>query len=261
MSIFDKNKDFDNDDNNNDSNDNSNNDENKDFNDESNLQNDDMKYITNIKSLNIKVKSFKEAYKIFVKLFAHEEKFFYEKEYLWILGIDEYSYAVCAEVVALELDKIQDLNTSEIFRSAVKAESTKIILAHNQIGNGKPRLDQRDLNYTNVLYHKARMLNIEVIDHIVLNRESLTTQNIVHYSYKSNGIMQIIKQDITYQTVEEADDELEREREDCHLEGAENKALEIAAKMLKKGIDLKTISECTMLSQKKIKEIDENALD
>ncbi len=220
----------------------------------------DMSYIMSIKNDRIKVDKTEDAYQIFVSLFSHEEKFFHEKEHLWVIALDEENYASCAYVAALGLDNIRALNAFDLFRTSIKNNVKKIILGHNQIESGEPNPNENDLDYTNIIYHKARILNIEVDDHIIITRESLISKTPIFYSYKQNHIMEIIAQDITYQTVDEATEELDRERDDCREEAQESETIEIAVRMLKKNIDLKVIAECTMLSIEKIREIDEGGL-
>ncbi len=219
-----------------------------------------MSYIMSIKNDRIKVRTTEDAYRIFVSLFAYEEKFLHEKEHLWVIAIDDEGYASCAYLAALGLDNIRTLNAFDLFRSSIQNDVKKIILGHNQVERGAPKPDENDLDYTNLIYHKARHLNIEVDDHIIITRDSLTTIKPIYYSYKDGGVMEIIAQDITHQTIDEATDELDREREDAREEGSESRAIEIASNLLKERIDLKIISECTMLSLEKIREIDEGGI-
>ncbi|SKA32772.1 DNA repair protein RadC [Chitinophaga eiseniae] len=68
-----------------------------------------------------------------------------------------------------------------IFAAALKAGAKKIILAHNHpSGSLLPSADDKRL--TEKLVHGGRLLEIEVIDHLILAWDG-------HYSFCENGLM------------------------------------------------------------------------
>lgn len=60
-----------------------------------------------------------------------------------------------------------DITASEIFRPAVEAGATSIVLAHNH-PSGDPTPSQADLATTRVLVQAGRVLGIDLIDHLVI---------------------------------------------------------------------------------------------
>lgn len=62
----------------------------------------------------------------------------------------------------------------EILNEAVKTNAPKIILAHNHpSGNSIP--SEKDIEFTNKLEKAAKILSIELIDHIVIGKQEFTS--------------------------------------------------------------------------------------
>lgn len=75
------------------------------------------------------------------------------------------------------VDKIV-IHPREIFKNAIKYNSSYIILVHNHpTGDSKP--SKADLITTEQLIEVAHIINIEIIDHIIIGRNEF-------YSYKEN---------------------------------------------------------------------------
>ena len=70
----------------------------------------------------------------------------------------------------------------ELFRMAVKANASGIILAHNHPG-GDPTPSKEDIETTKNMQTSARMIGIDVIDHIIVGRG-------ISYSMLKNGDME-----------------------------------------------------------------------
>ncbi len=62
----------------------------------------------------------------------------------------------------------------EIFNSAIKNHSSKIILAHNHPSGSSQPSDQ-DYVVTNQLYDASKIVGIELLDHIVLGRDEFSS--------------------------------------------------------------------------------------
>lgn len=69
-----------------------------------------------------------------------------------------------------------------VFRHALLCGAARIILFHNHNVNAPPRPSDEDRKCTNTLVEGGKLLNIEVLDHIILSRGGW-------YSFrKNNGI-------------------------------------------------------------------------
>lgn len=67
-----------------------------------------------------------------------------------------------------------------IFRHALLCGSTRIILFHNHNIISPPKPSKEDRDITVVLVEGGKLLNIEVVDHIILSRGGW-------YSFRNNG--------------------------------------------------------------------------
>lgn len=68
-----------------------------------------------------------------------------------------------------------------VFATALKANATTIILAHNHPSGGL-RPSESDLSLTKKLVGAGRLLNIDVVDHLIITPKS-------YYSMGDNGLM------------------------------------------------------------------------
>lgn len=68
-----------------------------------------------------------------------------------------------------------------VFGAALKAASTRIILAHNH-PSGSLKPSQADLAITDKLCQAGKLLDIQVIDHIILTKD-------LHFSFAEDGLI------------------------------------------------------------------------
>ena len=69
------------------------------------------------------------------------------------------------------LDRIL-VHPREVFRSAISAGASAIILVHNH-PSGDPTPSESDINVTRDLVRAGQLLQIDVLDHIILGRASV----------------------------------------------------------------------------------------
>jgi DNA repair protein RadC len=63
------------------------------------------------------------------------------------------------------------IHPREIFKIAIKESAASIILVHNH-PSGDPAPSKEDLKITNVLSESGDMLNIKVLDHVIIGKDS-----------------------------------------------------------------------------------------
>jgi len=118
--------------------------------------------ITSSEQKRVKIEKIEDAYRIFTTLLRYEGEFFHDKEHLWVLAVDDQGYATCAYIAALGLERISVANAFDLFKVSLHYSVKKIIIAHNQIEGGEPKPQEVDLDYTNRIWHKARVINVEL---------------------------------------------------------------------------------------------------
>lgn len=126
-----------------------------------------------------KVTSSKDAYEIFFENWNHGKLQLCEQFFIMLLnrnnrviGISEISTGGVAGTVA---------DPKLIFATALKANASQLILAHNHpSGNLTP--SEQDIVLTRKIVEGGKMLDIPVLDHIILTNEN-------YYSFGDEGLL------------------------------------------------------------------------
>ena len=111
---------------------------------------------------------------VFSEFMSHHEEFWiillsYNNT---VLGISKISQGGLAETI---------IDTRIIFQLALKSNSSKICLCHNHpSGNLMPSTQDQEL--TRTIVNAGKLMNIEVIDHIILSDGG-------YYSFADNGML------------------------------------------------------------------------
>lgn len=97
-----------------------------------------------------------------------------EQEELWVISLNN-------SLEVLGLVKLYRGNASsaivrpaEVFREAVRLGATSVAMAHNHSG-GDPRPSTEDLEITRVVAAAGKILDIPLLDHLVIGRQSYTS--------------------------------------------------------------------------------------
>ncbi len=75
---------------------------------------------------------------------------------------------------------------AEVFRQPVILDATSIILAHNH-PSGDPRPSAQDVGATEELIKAGRLLDIEVLDHVVIGANAFVSLQREGLAFRSNG--------------------------------------------------------------------------
>ncbi len=98
------------------------------------------------------------------------EMMFLEQEHLRLVLVDTRN-----RVLATPTVYVGNLNTSivrvgELFRVAIKENAAAFVVAHNH-PSGDPSPSPEDVNVTRQLVQASKLLDIEVLDHIIIGRQ------------------------------------------------------------------------------------------
>ncbi len=207
--------------------------------------------VEEIETPHIKIEKIEDYYNLFVSMLKTEDEMFYQKEHAWILGINEKGYTTCCYLIGLGSENFISISASILFRVSLFYNCTKIVLAHHHC-DYKPIINSaEDLSFTSKVYHQAKLLGIELFDHIILSLESLESKNPVYLSYKNHNMLDIIANDTYYKTYGEMENIVKQELKAT----IKQEKMTIAKKLLLKNIDIQIIIETTGLSKKKIEKI------
>lgn len=76
----------------------------------------------------------------------------------------------------------------EVFRGAILASASAIVVAHNH-PSGDPAPSQADLRVTRTLREAAKILQIELLDHVVVGDVKADPQGRGLYSFREAGLL------------------------------------------------------------------------
>lgn len=76
----------------------------------------------------------------------------------------------------------------EIFKHAIQLNASAIIAVHNH-PSGDPAPSRADIQVTRQLREAAKVIGIELLDHIIVGQRSRDPQGIGHYSFNEAGLI------------------------------------------------------------------------
>lgn len=76
----------------------------------------------------------------------------------------------------------------EVFRAAIVAGCTGIVVAHNH-PSGDPSPSAADIQVTRQLREASRILAIDLVDHVVLGRPEMDPAGRGFYSFRDAGLL------------------------------------------------------------------------
>ena len=216
----------------------------------------------------IKLLNSNDVYRVMQDILLREDKIDQEKEHFWMIGLALNNGLQYIEQVSMGSVKSTLVEPMNVFRIAVMKGSVSVIIVHNHpSGELKPSADDKDV--TDRLIQVGRILNISVIDHLIITKNSFL-------SFTDFGLIEELKQSTKWVPQFELIERIRKEEKKIRLEmvkiaskeslekglktgkkeglkeGEKKKAIEIALNALKKGLSIDVIIELTGLTKKEI---------
>jgi len=185
----------------------------------------------------IRILNSQDVYNVMQQILLRENKIGRGQEHFWVVGLDSQNKIQFIELLGLGTHNRVNANPPDVFRMAIYKQAGKLILVHNHpAGDLKP--SEQDHNFTDRMLKVGRLINIEVLDHLIINEES-------YLSFDDQGIMKQLASSGQYEIVER--EKLEIEKWKARMEAERDAKEEVARKMKEKGMDEKLIQELTGL--------------
>jgi DNA repair protein RadC len=106
----------------------------------------------------------------------------FDRETLAVLLLDARHSVIGLELIAMGAVAHVSVEPREVFAPAVSAGTSAIVIAHNHpSGNVDP--SPQDVEFTRAMVEAGRVLNIDVLDHVIVARRS-------YYSFRRAGRLQ-----------------------------------------------------------------------
>ena len=103
--------------------------------------------------------------------YFHERLKDEKQEHFYILMLNNKNHIIGEKFLFKGTIDASLIEPNEIFRSAIKDSSKRIILIHNH-PSGDPNPSDEDIEITHKLIEAGKMLNIQVLDHVIIGNES-----------------------------------------------------------------------------------------
>ena len=76
----------------------------------------------------------------------------------------------------------------EVFRGAILAGATALVVAHNH-PSGDPAPSAADIHLTRVLREAAKIIDIDLLDHVIVGDMNADPQGVGYYSFRTAGLL------------------------------------------------------------------------
>lgn len=201
-------------------------------------------------SQKIKILNSDDIYSVMQKVLLRENKIERDKEHFWIVGLAQNNKILYIELISLGTVNKTLVDPMEVFSIALQKRSVKIILIHNH-PSGELTPSAADKDITDHLIQVGRIVNIEVVDHLIISEKS-------YLSFVDTGLFN----DLKFSTKWVPDYQLKRkyekgiaDAEKAIEKAGKEKAKEIAKQMKTEGYEIDAIIKLTGLTKAAINRI------
>ncbi len=207
----------------------------------------------------IQIKDPIDIYKIMQQILLRENSVDQDREHFWGIGLNSANKILYIELISLGSINNTIVEPMEVFSVALQKRTVKMILVHNHpSGDIVPSDEDKDV--TDRLIQVGRIVNIEVIEHLIICTSSF-------YSFEANGLLEELGLSTKFVPNYLLEEKIRKEekaiREKVILitekkalqKGEKNKAVAMAKKMKKAGKPIEEIIEFTELSKEAIEKL------
>jgi len=195
----------------------------------------------------IKILNSDDIYSVMQRILLRENKIERDKEHFWIIGLAQNNRILYVELISLGTVNKTLVDPMEVFSIALQKRSVKIILVHNH-PSGELTPSAADKDITDHLIQVGRIVNIEVIEHLIISEKS-------YLSFVDTGLFN----DLEFSTKWVPDYQLKlkyekgiADAEKAIKKAEKEKVKEMAKTMKKKGYSTEEIIDLTELSKASI---------
>jgi DNA repair protein RadC len=110
------------------------------------------------------------------------------QESFWVIFLNRKNYPMGRLMVTLGTATSSLFHPREVFRGAILAGATAIICAHNH-PSGDPAPSQADLHATRILREASKVVDIELLDHVICGDITIDPMHKGYYSFREAGVL------------------------------------------------------------------------
>ncbi|MCO6503957.1 MAG: hypothetical protein J6568_00845 [Snodgrassella sp.] len=124
------------------------------------------------------------------RVLLRENKIDQEKQHFWIVGMNQAEYILYIELITLASYKLVNIEPMKVFRVAVMKNTPRVILVYH-LPSELLIPAEADKDITGRLIQVARVLNIELTDHLIIIPTS-------YISFRTIRLMEELEQSLRY---------------------------------------------------------------
>ncbi|OAM90402.1 JAB domain-containing protein [Termitidicoccus mucosus] len=110
------------------------------------------------------------------------------QEGLWVICLDRKNKPISRTMITLGTLTCSLAHPREIFKIAILASAASIVLSHNH-PSGDPTPSGADIRLTRQLQEAAKIMEIELLDHIIVGTSEDDPQHVGYYSFRQAGML------------------------------------------------------------------------
>ena len=97
-----------------------------------------------------------------------------KKEYFVMMSVDSRNNLIKISDISVGSLNASIVHPREVFKEAIQSSAAQIIIAHNH-PSGNPEASPEDVALTRRLVEAAKIIDIELLDHIIVTRDKYTS--------------------------------------------------------------------------------------
>jgi DNA repair protein RadC len=198
------------------------------------------------------LRTYSDLYPIMQEVLLRQNKMRRSIEYLWVVSLNTKNWVTNIELINIGSPNRVRTEPPEIFRVPIYKAAVNIILVHNH-PSGSLVPSPADKDFTDKMMKVGKLLNIAVVDHQIITETSF-------YSFANTGLMKELAKSGLYEVTHKESEEMKAWREEELAKRAKDeKAREMASKMLAKNESIDKIVEYTGLRKASVEKMKREA--
>jgi DNA repair protein RadC len=109
-------------------------------------------------------------------------------EKFWVLSLNRKNRLLRCEAVTSGTATASLVHPREVFREAIRHSASALICAHNH-PSGDPSPSQADIRATRQLREAARVIQLDLLDHVIVGQREHDPQGTGYYSFAEAGLL------------------------------------------------------------------------
>ena len=110
------------------------------------------------------------------------------QEAFYCIYLDRKNHPLGRHMITLGTVNSTVVAPREVFRGAILASASALIVAHNH-PSGDPAPSAADVQITRVLRDAAKIIDIDLLDHVIVGDAKADPRSMGYYSFRESGVL------------------------------------------------------------------------